>query len=541
MSYEEISIDGFINEIKDVSSGPHSRKFCFVLGAGASKTSGIKSGQDLVNIWDKELFERNKEDFLKWKTKLQIEEENKYSYYSQYYEKRFSRCPADGYNYLEKLMEHARPSSGYVMLSYMLSKTSHNVVITTNFDHLIEDAVNYYIQNIPLVIGHESLAHYITKQLKRPTIVKIHRDLLFDPANRVDEVETLHDNWKKALDVVFSEYHPIFIGYAGNDNSLMDYLTENCSRFKNGDLNFPYWMLYKNDKLDGKVYTFLNQSDGYCIKHDGFDEVLYLMGATFDYRMPSMENFLSDAKKRFKMLSDAIDGFTDNVSGEKLISPNAYASYENTIEESRISLAVQQITSQTNPQRIYRQAILLHKSGKYKDALKEKLKLIELEPENARYQYSLGVTLHAMGNYDEALAKKLKAVDLEPENARYHHSLGVTLRVMERYDEALSERKKAVDLEPENGQYHNGIGVTLHEMGRYDEALSEKQKAVDLEPENALYHNRLSTTLHAMGRYDEALAESQKAIDLEPENARRHNSHGTQHSTERDDEALTET
>ena len=41
MSYEELSINGFIQEIKDVSDGHHPRKFCFVLGAGASISSGI--------------------------------------------------------------------------------------------------------------------------------------------------------------------------------------------------------------------------------------------------------------------------------------------------------------------------------------------------------------------------------------------------------------------------------------------------------------------------------------------------------------------
>ena len=46
MSYEELSLSSFIKEIKDVTTGTHPRKFCFVLGAGASKTSGIKSGQD---------------------------------------------------------------------------------------------------------------------------------------------------------------------------------------------------------------------------------------------------------------------------------------------------------------------------------------------------------------------------------------------------------------------------------------------------------------------------------------------------------------
>ena len=59
MSYEELSLKGFINEMKEVSSGPHPRKFCFVLGAGASISSGIKSGQELVKLWDGELLLRN--------------------------------------------------------------------------------------------------------------------------------------------------------------------------------------------------------------------------------------------------------------------------------------------------------------------------------------------------------------------------------------------------------------------------------------------------------------------------------------------------
>lgn len=55
--------------MKDVSSGPYSRKFCFVLGAGASRSSGIKSGQELVDIWEKELSERNRAKHENWKKK----------------------------------------------------------------------------------------------------------------------------------------------------------------------------------------------------------------------------------------------------------------------------------------------------------------------------------------------------------------------------------------------------------------------------------------------------------------------------------------
>lgn len=46
MPYKNLSLDGFVQEFKSVSVGPYPRKFCFVLGAGASKTSGIKTGED---------------------------------------------------------------------------------------------------------------------------------------------------------------------------------------------------------------------------------------------------------------------------------------------------------------------------------------------------------------------------------------------------------------------------------------------------------------------------------------------------------------
>lgn len=195
-------------------------------------------------------------------------------------------------------MENARPSAGYVMLAYLLASTPHNVVITTNFDHLAEDAVTYYARTIPRVIGHEDLAHWISAKDTRPVIVKLHRDLLFGPKNRTSELEELHKNWKEALDILFGSYNPIFIGYAGNDRNLMNYLTENSEKFRDGTWCLPYWMLYKNDRLNEKSLEFLQKSGGYCIRHNGFDETLYMMGAEFDYRIPTEEDFLRDAKNR---------------------------------------------------------------------------------------------------------------------------------------------------------------------------------------------------------------------------------------------------
>ena len=526
MSYEELSLSGFLKEMKEASSGFHPRKFCFVLGAGASKSSGIKSGQELVNIWDKELLERNEKNYLSWKKRLNITEENKYSFYSQYYEERFKRHPLDGYNYLEKLMEHAKPSVGYVMLSHLLSQTIHNVVITTNFDHLTEDAVNYYAQAIPLIIGHEALAHYISKQINRPTIIKIHHDLLFDPKNRADELETLHENWKRALGIIFTEYHPVFIGYAGNDNSLMDFLVDNSEKFLSNEWACPYWMIYRTDKVGGKVLEFLQNSNGYLIRHNGFDEVLYLLGAAFDYKLPTNEEFLKDAQKRFQALSNAIDEFTEKSSSGKKAVQNEDDSENRSAEDSEIDQAIQQITDPAEMQRMHREAVRLHNAGEYEKALEIRRELVKINPENAVYHNSLGITLHRMKRYEESAAAKRKAVELEPNTAVYHDNLSAALHCMGHYEEALSETEKAIELEPDNARYYDSLGITLHAMKHYEEAAEAKRKAVELEPGNAEYHDSLSITLHRMGRYEEALKETEKAIELAPDNAEYYNSLG---------------
>lgn len=517
MSYEELSLTGFINEMKDVSVGPHARKFCFVLGAGASVTSGIKSGQELVNIWDKELLERNRDSHLAWKHELKINDTNKYSFYSRYYERRFKRQPMDGYNYLEKLMEHAKPSIGYVMLSYLLTQKEHNVVITTNFDHLVEDAVNYYTQTIPLIIGHESLAHYISKSIRRPTIIKIHRDLLFDPRNRSDELEELHKNWEEALGNVFSEYHPVFIGYAGNDKSLMNFLLKNKEKFLEDEWKFPYWMLYKTDSANGEVIQFLEAANGYLIRHNGFDEVLYRMGAELDYKLPLEEDFLNDAKKRYQMLSNAVDQFT-----EKLIrkEDGAQGEEDDNRERGEIEEAVRKVTDRTESKGLYRKAVELYNAGRYAEILPIGRQLTELEPDNSSYHHILGAALCELGQYEDALSAELRALELNSESATYHNTYGVILGKLRRFEESLKEQERAVKLNPDNAMYHYNLGMMLHEMKRYEEALKEKQRAVELDPDRAIYRNNLAGTLLVMKDYEEALKEGKKAVELAPENAK---------------------
>jgi tetratricopeptide (TPR) repeat protein len=52
------SLVDFIDDLRFGRDLPTGRKYCFVLGSGASVASGIMSGQELVTVWVREIFRR---------------------------------------------------------------------------------------------------------------------------------------------------------------------------------------------------------------------------------------------------------------------------------------------------------------------------------------------------------------------------------------------------------------------------------------------------------------------------------------------------
>lgn len=531
MSYERLSLTGFINEMKDVTYGPHPRKFCFVLGAGTSITSGIKSGQQLVKVWDKELRERNEDEYLRWRSEKGITDENMSSFYSQYYEKRFWRCPADGYNFIEKIMDQASPSVGYVMLAHLLTKTPHNVVITTNFDHLTENAISYYTNETPLAIGHEVLAHYIEGQPVRPTIIKIHRDLLFDPKSHEKDLEVLPESWKKALGRIFENYHPVFIGYAGNDKSLMDFLLDNGEKFEKGPWKFPYWMLYRSDKVDGKVQEFLQKSQGFYVEHDGFDDVMIALGANFEYKIPTKDDFMKDAQKRYDDLKDAIDAYSARESNKKIAekdiqekksSPETSAKQEPEISEDQkedrnsVTQAIDLIAGQSEEQRLFREASVLRLAGNHKKAIEILESLVEKDPDNVRYLSELGGSLYFDDEYEKTEVVLRKAISLGDTNPYSYYRLGDIYYERGEMDQAQDILGRAIDLDPKFAMAYYGLGKVHYAQGHYEKALMNFSRCAELDDKWDYIHSCISDTLIQMGYMEDALKAIDNAIERDP-------------------------
>lgn len=275
--------EGLACHFADVHRKEADRRFAFVLGAGASVQSGIPAAGALVRRWLGELHRRLARPGVpieRWATAESLgipgfSFDQATSFYSQIFARRFRQHADEGYADLEHIMQGKDPSFGYSVLAHILAETRHRLVVTTNFDNLVADALSIFTATSPLVCGHESLAGFIRVAPRRPVVVKIHRDLLMNPMNRVDEIAHLPVPWHEPLGHVFRSYTPIVLGYGGNDGSLMGFLEALPPRSIPGGL---FWCYYgPGGGPSEQVRRLVARHSGAIVPIDGFDEFMALL------------------------------------------------------------------------------------------------------------------------------------------------------------------------------------------------------------------------------------------------------------------------
>lgn len=225
-----INSNTFKHTLGDIHKHTENRKFCFIIGAGASRNSGIPTGGELAEKWFQEIKKRcDDTEIEEWIKRQKINEKDLAASYGSIYRKRFENDKTSGYEFLVQAMKSAKPSFGHIVLAQILSRIQGHCVLTTNFDSLVESSIYQYTNKTPLVCGRESLSGYARPSQTHPLIIKIHRDLLLSPKSDLDEINELDPGWKEPLDHIFSTHIPVVIGYGGNDGSLMSYF-ENMNK-----------------------------------------------------------------------------------------------------------------------------------------------------------------------------------------------------------------------------------------------------------------------------------------------------------------------
>ena len=324
--------DRFIEDHKRMPN----RSFAFVLGAGASRSSGIKGASQMVEDWIRSLHREASGaadgDGKAWANEKTLgianyDPADPAACYSELYRKMYARDPDRGYAYLEEQLQGSEPSYGYSVLARIMEDTRHNVVVTTNFDNLVADALSIFGKTYPLVCGHESLAGFISSRMRRPLVVKVHRDLLLAPKSAPEELTDLPEGFRAALTKLFGHYTPIVIGYGGNDGSLMGFLKNLPERSVPGGLYWCYWE--GAGPPPSEIRHFVAAQNGCLVPIPGFDEAMLLLGDALEFDVPD-KFVLARAEDRAKRIVEQAQALQARLKNKKLRASDTWESVRNT-------------------------------------------------------------------------------------------------------------------------------------------------------------------------------------------------------------------
>lgn len=511
--------------------------YSLFLGAGASVTSGIRTGFELVQDWREEIFTKfSKEEYstpdkaVEWLSKKHPDWYDKNNEYSSLFERKFD-LPSQRRRFVELQVDKKLPSIGYAYLVELFETGYFDTVFTTNFDDLINEAFYQFSSNRPLLCAHDSSIKGISITSARPKIIKLHGDYLFDSIkSSLRETESLENNTREKLIEFTKEYGLIFVGYAGNDNSIMDvlkHLLKQSDYLRNG----IYWCTRKGDHITPELFKFLNHEKVYWVEIDGFDqlmaELVHELGGNLSLggnqksskRERMIQNFIADEfklnsnnlikkdilKLKKHTLTQDISALINELSeaeGDDQKIPEEdfknLLAIDNLIRSKNYSAAEDKLNKLTNSttddniksKYLRRLVELKEEQNDTKSALEYSDKLIELDGFNLHYSLTrtnIFPELKEKIIYLKTLLEKFKySVDLR------NHLCRVSLRHLETNDEKLINFTDIYRLLDESLKQDSSLGNDAWRI-KYDAFKCEHLSNHDKKERNSLIKDLLET------------------------------------------------
>lgn len=404
--------------------------------------------------------------------------------YSSLFEKRYD-LQRQRRMFVEAEVGGKTPSIGYAYLTALVSQNYFNTIFTTNFDDLLNEAFYIYSNQRPIVCAHDSSIHSITVTSKRPKIIKLHGDYLFDDLkSTLRETESLEQNMRAKFTEFSKEYGLIVVGYSGGDRSIMDTIStllKNDMFLKGG----IYWCIRKGSEVPDELRKLIWKDRVYFVEIEGFDEIfaeIYsslnkgdvlpssVISATHkpaDVASRLLSNkdafssnckYLVEAKKRLERVSKrtAIANFLAKPDDDGRVIANQdlgdddlliLTEIENFIHQTHYGEAISKIRSALNDGvrlamrlKLLRLQVTAHRlSDERKQALSIADEIISLQPKRGAHRL---LKASLLNNIDEKIACIEEAIEIDSFYVPSHTERATYLAESAR--ECYGEQRKAI-------------------------------------------------------------------------------------------------
>ena len=171
--------------------------------------------------------------------------------------------------------------------------------------------------------------------------------------------------------------------------------------------------------------------------------------------------------------------------------------------------------------RIYsRRGITKYMLEDYVGAIDDYNKYIKLKSNNAEAYVNRGMAKYQLGYYESAMEDYNTAMDLDSEKIEAYIDAALAEEKIGNYAAVSNNLSMAIKLNPNNAETYNNRGYAKYKSGKYkyEDILLDYKKSIELDSSNAYVYFYRGYTEYDYGYYKEAIGDLSKAIQLDPKN-----------------------
>ena len=274
------------------------RSIMWPLGAGASRAAGIKTGWDMIWDFKRSIYRSQKgvrDSALPDNTDLRARRHIQHyfdgtgdyppsddpSEYAAYFEAAY-HAEGDRRRYIEEAVSAARPTHGHRVLVALMAKNLCDIVWTTNFDRLVEDAAATKFGTTGRLaaadLNNPSTVVDAISESRWPVYGKLHGDFQSRSLkNTASELQSQDETLRQALVDACRTRGLAVVGYSGRDESVMEALAHAVD--EGGLPQGLYWFHRGDGEAFPAVRALIQRArakgiDAHLVDAQGFDEAM---------------------------------------------------------------------------------------------------------------------------------------------------------------------------------------------------------------------------------------------------------------------------
>ncbi len=543
MDLMKISAEEFVGRLAE---RPQHTQHAVLLGAGCSVTSGIPAAGALVeDTWLPRLHRYrggDGESLEDWAARAfpGYDPNSPALSYGPVMEALFP-LKHDKQKEVERICRNHDPGFGCCVLAKLIERASpdFNVVLTTNFDDLIADALYLFTESRPLVIPHAALAGFMRADFGRPLVVKLHGDHQLEPLNTKEELAALNAAVRERLQSLLQQRGLVVMGYAGNDDSVMDAL----ERLPGDTLGPGVWWVARSTPND-RVLEWLSARKGYWVESADFDQLMLLVQQRFKLPHPEIARWQTLQTNYFEALSTlrtAVEKLPASEPSAPALKEASAQAVERIPDWWQVELRARPFKDSDpnaadaiyraglegiphSPELLGNYAVFLSEVRRDADAAEALYKrAIDADPTNPNNLGNYAIFLKNVRKQDDAAEDFYKrALDRNATHATNLGNYAIFLKEIRKdYDAAEALYKRAIDADPTNANVLGGYAIFLDNVRRDSDAAEDFYKrAIDADPTNPNNLSNYALFLKNVRRDGDAAEDFYKrAIDADPTNA----------------------